>query len=45
MGAFWVRAPRELVAGDGREPLTVRVLTPSDATAARLTAIASHGRA
>jgi hypothetical protein len=39
MGAFWVQAPRELVASDGRELLTVRVLAPSGAAAARQTAI------
>jgi hypothetical protein len=26
LGAFWVRGPRELVAGDGRRLVTVRVL-------------------
>jgi hypothetical protein len=36
-GAFWVRGPRELVAGDDRRLVTVRVLRPS--TAARATAI------
>ena len=35
MGAFWVRAPRELVASDGHELLTVRVLMPSGAAAER----------
>jgi hypothetical protein len=39
MGAFWVLAPRELVASDGRELLTVRVLAPSGAAAARRAAI------
>jgi hypothetical protein len=37
MGAFWVRGPRELVAGDGRRLVTVRVLRA--AKGARATAI------
>jgi hypothetical protein len=36
-GAFWIRATRELVASDGRELLTVRVLHP--AAGARAAAI------
>jgi hypothetical protein len=39
LGAFWVLAPRELVASDGHELLTVRVLAPSGAAAARQAAI------
>jgi hypothetical protein len=38
-GAFWVRAPRELVTSDGKQLLTVRVLRPRQATAARRAAI------
>ena len=38
-GAFWVRAPRELVSTDGRRLVTVRVLRPRAATAARRAAI------
>jgi hypothetical protein len=38
-GAFWVRAPRELVTSDGKLLLTVRVLRPRQATAARRAAI------
>lgn len=38
-GAFWVRAPRELVTSDGKRLLTVRVLRPRQATAARRAAI------
>jgi hypothetical protein len=38
-GAFWVRAPRELVTSDGKLLLTVRVLRPREATAARRAAI------
>jgi hypothetical protein len=38
-GAFWVKAPRELVTTDGRRLVTVRVLKPRAATAARSAAI------
>jgi hypothetical protein len=38
-GAFWVRAPRELVTSDGRRLLTVRVLQPAAAQPARRAAI------
>jgi hypothetical protein len=38
-GAFWVRAPRELVTSDGKLLLTVRVVRPRQATAARRAAI------
>ncbi len=38
-GAFWVRAPRELVASDGQRLLTVRVLVPRDPSAARRVAV------
>jgi hypothetical protein len=38
-GAFWVRAPRELVTSDGRLLLTVRVLRPATAAKARRAAI------
>ncbi|MDA0161618.1 hypothetical protein OM076_15175 [Solirubrobacter ginsenosidimutans] len=38
-GAFWVKAPRELVCTDGRRLVTVRVLKPHAATAARRAAI------
>jgi hypothetical protein len=38
-GAFWVRAPRELVTSDGRRLLTVRVLRPAAAQPARRAAI------
>jgi len=34
-GAFWVAAPRQLVASDGRRLLTVRVLRPRDPARAR----------
>jgi hypothetical protein len=35
-GAFWVRATRELVASDGRELLTVRVLKAAHPRAAAI---------
>jgi hypothetical protein len=38
-GAFWVKAPRELVTTDGRRLVTVRVLKPRAATTARRAAI------
>jgi hypothetical protein len=38
-GAFWVRAPRELVTSDGRQLLTVRVLRPAAPQRARRAAI------
>src|SRR3954471_16670905 len=38
-GAFWVRAPRELVTSDGRRLLTVRVLRPAAPASARRAAI------
>ncbi|HEY6891593.1 MAG TPA: hypothetical protein VI300_27560 [Solirubrobacter sp.] len=38
-GAFWVRAPRELVTTDGRRLVTVRVIRPRAATTARRAAI------
>jgi hypothetical protein len=38
-GAFWVRAPRELAASDGRRLITVRVLRPAATADARHAAI------
>jgi hypothetical protein len=38
-GAFWVQAPRELIASDGQRLLTVRVLRPAAAAKARRAAI------
>jgi hypothetical protein len=34
-GAFWVTAPRQLVASDGRRLLTIKVLRPRDPARAR----------
>jgi hypothetical protein len=39
-GAFWVSAPRELVASDGKRLVTVRVIRPKAAAQARRAAIA-----
>jgi hypothetical protein len=39
-GAFWVSAPRELVASDGKRLVTVRVVRPKAAAKARRAAIA-----